>query len=78
MRIPGDGTVRPVQSTSVWNAFYAFWIQFGVSPDASGWMPCVCAYHTDYDLPLPAGHPFPMAKYPLLFERLLRDGVIAP
>ena len=37
-----------------------------------------CAYHTDYFLPLPAGHPFPMAKYPLLFARLLRDGVIAP
>ena len=37
-----------------------------------------CAYHTDYFLPLPAGHPFPMAKYPLLFARLRRDGVIAP
>jgi acetoin utilization deacetylase AcuC-like enzyme len=36
-----------------------------------------CAYHTDYFLPLPASHPFPMAKYPLLFARLLRDGVIA-
>jgi acetoin utilization deacetylase AcuC-like enzyme len=37
-----------------------------------------CAYHTDYFLRLPAGHPFPMAKYPLLCARLLRDGVIAP
>ena len=37
-----------------------------------------CAYHTDYFLPLPPGHPFPMAKYPLLCARLLRDGVIAP
>jgi len=37
-----------------------------------------CAYHTDYFLPLPVGHPFPMAKYPLLCARLLRDGVIAP
>ena len=37
-----------------------------------------CAYHTDYFLPLPSGHPFPMAKYPLLCARLLRDGVIAP
>ncbi len=37
-----------------------------------------CAYHTDYFLPLPSGHPFPMAKYPLLCARLLRDGVVAP
>lgn len=37
-----------------------------------------CAYHTDYFLPLPSGHPFPMAKYPLLHARLLRDGVIVP
>ena len=37
-----------------------------------------CAYHTDYFLPLPSGHPFPMAKYPLLCARLLRDGVLAP
>jgi acetoin utilization deacetylase AcuC-like enzyme len=29
-----------------------------------------CAYHPDYFVPLPATHPFPMAKYPLLFERL--------
>jgi acetoin utilization deacetylase AcuC-like enzyme len=36
-----------------------------------------CAYHSDYFLPLPAGHPFPMAKYPLLYARLLRAGVIA-
>jgi acetoin utilization deacetylase AcuC-like enzyme len=38
-----------------------------------------CAYHSDYFLPLPPSHPFPMAKYPLLFQRLraagwLRDG----
>jgi len=37
-----------------------------------------CTYHTDYCLPLPSGHPFPMAKYPLLCARLLRDGVLAP
>jgi acetoin utilization deacetylase AcuC-like enzyme len=37
-----------------------------------------CAYHTDYCLPLPSGHPFPMAKYPLLCARLLCDGVLAP
>jgi acetoin utilization deacetylase AcuC-like enzyme len=36
------------------------------------------AYHTDYLLKLPLGHPFPMAKYPLLYANLLRDGVIAP
>jgi acetoin utilization deacetylase AcuC-like enzyme len=37
-----------------------------------------CSYHPDYFLPLPPGHPFPMAKYPLLRARLLRDAVIAP
>jgi acetoin utilization deacetylase AcuC-like enzyme len=37
-----------------------------------------CAYHADYYLPLPPHHPFPMAKYPLLFDRLLGNGVIAP
>lgn len=31
-----------------------------------------------FDLPLPEGHPFPAAKYTLLRERLLADGVIAP
>jgi len=36
------------------------------------------AYHTDYLLTLPSGHPFPMAKYPLLYANLLRDGVITP
>jgi len=35
-----------------------------------------CAFHTDYFLPLPPAHPFPMAKYSLLCARLLRDGVI--
>lgn len=40
-----------------------------------------CAYHPDYFVPLPPSHPFPMAKYPLLFERLresgrLRDGQV--
>jgi acetoin utilization deacetylase AcuC-like enzyme len=29
-----------------------------------------CAYHPDYFVPLPPSHPFPMAKYPLLYERL--------
>ncbi len=34
------------------------------------------AYHKDYFVPLPPSHPFPMAKYPLLFERLCRDGLV--
>ena len=29
-----------------------------------------CAYHPDYFVSLPPSHPFPMAKYPLLYERL--------
>jgi acetoin utilization deacetylase AcuC-like enzyme len=37
-----------------------------------------CAYHPDYFVPLPPSHPFPMAKYPLLHERLLRDGLVGP
>lgn len=36
-----------------------------------------CSYHPDYFLPLPPGHPFPMAKYPLLFNLLLSEGIIA-
>jgi acetoin utilization deacetylase AcuC-like enzyme len=35
------------------------------------------AYHPDYFVRLPAGHPFPMAKYPLLHERLLATGVMS-
>jgi len=35
-----------------------------------------CAYHSGYFVPLPPSHPFPMAKYPLLHERLLRAGVL--
>jgi acetoin utilization deacetylase AcuC-like enzyme len=37
-----------------------------------------CAYHPDYFVALPAAHPFPMAKYPLLLERLLAEGLVAP
>jgi len=37
-----------------------------------------CAYHRDYFVALPPSHPFPMAKYPLLLERLLREGLVAP
>ncbi|MEX0270594.1 histone deacetylase [Leptolyngbyaceae cyanobacterium UHCC 1019] len=32
-------------------------------------------YHPDYVAPLPEGHRFPMAKFRLLYERLLADGV---
>ena len=34
------------------------------------------SYHPDYFVELPAGHPFPMAKFPDLHALLLRDGVI--
>jgi acetoin utilization deacetylase AcuC-like enzyme len=37
-----------------------------------------CAYHPDYFVALPPTHPFPMAKYPLLFEQLRRDGLLDP
>ncbi|MBF2098374.1 MAG: histone deacetylase [Gloeomargaritaceae cyanobacterium C42_A2020_066] len=32
-------------------------------------------YHPDYVAPLPAGHRFPMPKFRLLWERLLREGI---
>ena len=34
------------------------------------------AYHPDYFVPLPPRHPFPMAKYPLTYQRLLGEGVL--
>jgi acetoin utilization deacetylase AcuC-like enzyme len=34
------------------------------------------AYHTDYYLPLPPAHPFPMAKYPRVVDRLVAEGVV--
>jgi acetoin utilization deacetylase AcuC-like enzyme len=37
-----------------------------------------CSYHPDYCLELPPGHPFPMAKYPLLFRNLLAQGWLDP
>lgn len=37
-----------------------------------------CAYHPDYFVALPPPHPFPMAKYPLLCQRLLRQGLLDP
>ena len=36
------------------------------------------SYHPDYYVELPEGHPFPMAKFPLLHEILLTEGVISP
>ena len=36
-----------------------------------------CSYHPGYQVALPAGHPFPISKYPLLKEQLLAEGVIA-
>ena len=37
------------------------------------------AFYTDhFVLPLPEGHRFPMAKYSLLRERVLREGIVAP
>lgn len=35
-------------------------------------------YHPDYVTPLPQEHRFPMPKFKLLYELLLRDGVISP
>jgi len=35
-----------------------------------------CAYHPDYFVALPATHPFPMAKYPLLLEALRREELV--
>lgn len=35
-------------------------------------------YHPDYVAPLPAGHRFPMAKFGMLYEVLLADGVAHP
>jgi acetoin utilization deacetylase AcuC-like enzyme len=39
----------------------------------------VRAYYSDhFVLPLPEGHKFPMAKYALLRERIVTEGIIAP
>ena len=35
-------------------------------------------YHPGYVAPLPAGHRFPMAKFQLLYERILRDRIATP
>ena len=34
------------------------------------------AYHPDYFVQLPPQHPFPMAKYPMVYQRLLGEGVL--
>ena len=34
-----------------------------------------CAYHVDYEIPLPEGHPFPMRKFSAL-RRILEDEAI--
>jgi len=36
-----------------------------------------CCYHPGYQIALPAGHPFPISKYPLLKDQLLAQGVLA-
>lgn len=33
-------------------------------------------YHSDYGVPMPAQHRFPMPKFKLLYDRLLADGVV--
>lgn len=37
-----------------------------------------CAYHPGYQVPLPAGHPFPISKFGLLKDQLLAEGILAP
>jgi acetoin utilization deacetylase AcuC-like enzyme len=35
-----------------------------------------CSYHPSYQVALPAGHPFPMSKYPLLKAQLMAEGLL--
>jgi len=44
-------------------------------PEAS--YPMKCSYHPGYQVALPGHHPFPIAKYPLLKDRLLAEGILA-
>jgi acetoin utilization deacetylase AcuC-like enzyme len=37
-----------------------------------------CSYHPAYQIPLSPDHPFPIAKYPLLKDQLLAEGVLVP
>lgn len=36
-----------------------------------------CSYHSEYAVPLPPGHPFPISKYPLLRDLLIGEGLVA-
>ena len=36
-----------------------------------------CSYHPGYQVALPANHPFPIAKFPMLRDLLLAEGVLA-
>src|ERR1700722_1557286 len=38
--------------------------------------PMKCSYHPSYQVALPPGHPFPIAKYPLLKDRLLAERIL--
>ncbi len=35
-----------------------------------------CSYHAGYQVPLTAGHPFPISKYPLLHGLLVGEGLV--
>jgi acetoin utilization deacetylase AcuC-like enzyme len=45
--------------------------------DAPEFPPMRVCHHRDYRLPLPDGHPFPMSKYPLVYELLRQRGLLA-
>jgi acetoin utilization deacetylase AcuC-like enzyme len=42
------------------------------------WMDLPIVYHPDYVAPLPVGHRFPMAKFKLLYDLLIKDQIINP
>ena len=35
-------------------------------------------YHPNYSVPLPSSHRFPMAKFRMLYDRLLKEGIATP
>ena len=35
-----------------------------------------CSYHPGYQVPLPANHPYPIAKFPLLKDQLFAEGIL--
>lgn len=37
-----------------------------------------CCYHPGYQVELPVGHPFPIAKFSLLKDQLLSEGILDP